>query len=127
MCASRWRRLMNRAVGNDHFCDTWKKLPKDYFVHIKGDCLVSQKWGETPSDPTTLLNRQHRSNPVPGAKLPGCSVQNIQLLVPNGQGDRGTSSKLPTNTRGLTMFYVHSENRIFRPSLIYFLSRPFRA
>ena len=31
-----------------------KGLPKDYFLHIKGDSLVSQKWGETPSDPTTL-------------------------------------------------------------------------
>ena len=25
-----------------------KGLPKDYFVHIKRDSLVSQKWGETP-------------------------------------------------------------------------------
>ena len=25
-----------------------KGLPKDYFVHIRGDALVSQKWGETP-------------------------------------------------------------------------------
>ena len=32
-----------------------KGLPKDYFLHIKGDSLVSQKWGETPSNPTTLF------------------------------------------------------------------------
>ena len=25
-----------------------KGLPNDYFVHRKGDSLVSQKWGETP-------------------------------------------------------------------------------
>ena len=25
-----------------------KRLPKDYVVSIKGDFLVSQKWGETP-------------------------------------------------------------------------------
>ena len=32
-----------RAVGNDHFCD-WKGLPKDCFLHITGDFLVSQRW-----------------------------------------------------------------------------------
>ena len=39
----------SRAVGNGiHFCDTTERAFKDYFLHIKGDSLVSQKWGETP-------------------------------------------------------------------------------
>ena len=39
-----------------------KGLPKDYFLHIKGDSLVSQKWGET-LDPTTQILRV-RSGPA---------------------------------------------------------------
>ena len=34
-----------------------KGLHKDDFVNRKRDSLVSQKWGETPSDPTTLFLR----------------------------------------------------------------------
>ena len=32
-----------------------KGLPKDYFASRKGHSFLSQKWGETPSHPTTLL------------------------------------------------------------------------
>ena len=43
---------LTRRGWNDHFCDTTERasqrLFKDYCLHIKGDSLVSQKWGETP-------------------------------------------------------------------------------
>ena len=41
-----------------------KGLPKKtIFVHIKEDSLVSQKWGDTPSDPTTLLTSERVDRP----------------------------------------------------------------
>ena len=44
-----WETKLFRAVGmTTSSVVSQKGLPKDYFLHIKGDSLVSQKWGATP-------------------------------------------------------------------------------
>ena len=62
--------LWIRAVGNGiHFCDTLQKgpNPKDYYLH-KGDSLVSQKWGETPSSHNPAVDgcEVHSAPKTPG-------------------------------------------------------------
>ena len=61
-----------RAVGNGiHFCDTTERACQRLFCAYEGGFpKVSQKWGETPSDPTTLLSYISFFAPFAYAHLP---------------------------------------------------------
>ena len=66
------RALRNRAVGNGtHFCDTTERASQRLVCSYKGGFpKVSQKWGETPSDPTTLLRKGSGSSRPPQDSFP---------------------------------------------------------
>ena len=48
-------RVANRAVGNDHFCDTTKRASQKLTTHIKGEIPLYHRSGDKPLDLTTLV------------------------------------------------------------------------
>ena len=41
-------------MGNDHFCDTKKRVSQRLIFNIKGEIPLYHRSGEKPLDPTTL-------------------------------------------------------------------------
>ena len=47
--------IRDRAVGNDHFCDTTKRASQRLTPHIKGEIALYHRSGDKPLDATTLI------------------------------------------------------------------------
>ena len=50
-----WAIILNRVVGNDHFCDTTERVSQRLTPHIKGEIPLYHRSGAKPLDPTTLI------------------------------------------------------------------------
>ena len=60
---------VHQECGNDHFCDTTKKHPKDYHIKQRCPCIEYCRSGDKPLDPPTLQSTNLRNSPNPGGRL----------------------------------------------------------